>query len=224
LQPPIYVKGILISLPSYQEDIIHADELRAIIRDLNGMIERDAKDIMVAKGIYSESDIEDCVGIFCVSAKDKEGIFTLVIKSKSQETISNIARDTVKHLNTYPIISDRIQKQMVLLKHQIVLFQTAVKNSEELKNTFMELVKSENPIDISFNIVNVERSIREMKTELDHIQKKTELFKGFEIISSLDVPPSIEGFGSGLDFIFYRDYNRIFQKPRSICPGERKVR
>ena len=195
LKPPTYVKGILISLPSFQQEIIHADELRTIIRDLNSMIELDAKDIMVAKGIYSESDIEDCIGIYCVSAKDKEGIFTLAIKSKREENIPNIVRDTVKHLNNYPIISDRIQKQMVLLNHQIELFQTAVKNSEDLKNTFMELVESKNPIDISFNIVNVERSIREMRTELDHIQKKTELFKGFEIISNLDVPPSLEGFG-----------------------------
>jgi len=195
LKPPTYVKGILISLPSFQQDIIHADELRTIIRDLNSMIELDAKDIMVAKGIFSESDIEDCIGIYCVSAKDKEGIFTLAIKSKREENIPNIVRDTVKHLNNYPIISDRIQKQMVLLNHQIELFQTAVKNSEDLKNTFMELVESKNPIDISFNIVNVERSIREMRTELDHIQKKTELFKGFEIISNLDVPPSLEGFG-----------------------------
>lgn len=197
LQPPTYVKGILISLslPSYQEDIIHADELRAIIQDLNGMIERDAKDVMVAKGIYSESDIEDCTGIYCISAKSKEGIFTLVIKSKSKESIPHLASDTVKHLNGYPIISDRIQKQMDLLNHQIELFQSAVKNSEELKKTFMDLMKSKSPIDLSFNIVNVERSIREMRTELDNIQKRTELFKGFEIISSLDVPPNIEGFG-----------------------------
>lgn len=195
LKPPTYVKGILISLPSYQENIIHADELRTIIRDLNGMIERDAKDILVAKGIYSEADVEDCVGIYCITAKDKEGIFALSIKSKREENIPNIARDTVNHLNNYPIISDRIQKQMDLLNHQIELFQTAVKNSEELKKTFMDLMKSKSPIDLSFNIVNVERSIREMKTELDHIQKRTELFKGFEIISNLDVPPNIEGFG-----------------------------
>jgi len=195
LRGPIYVKGLLISLPDYQENIIHADELRTIISDLNGMVERDAKDMMVEKGIFSQADIEDITGIFCITAKGEEGIFTLVIKSRIEENIPNIARDVAKHLNDHPIIKDRIEKQINLLNHQIELYSSAVNNAEELKITFFDTIKAGRTVDLGFNVVDIEQSIRDMKMELEDLQRKTELFKGFEIISNVEVPPNTEGFG-----------------------------
>lgn len=195
LKGPIYVKGILISLPDYQENIIHADELRTIISDLNGMVERDAKDMLVEKGIFSQADIEDITGIFCITAKGEEGIFTLVIKSKIQENIPNIARDVAKHLNDHPIIKDRIEKQINLLNHQIELYSSAVNNAQELKTTFFDTIRTGRTVDLGFNVVDIEQSIRDMKMELEDLQRKTELFKGFEIISNVEVPPNTEGFG-----------------------------
>lgn len=195
LRGTIYVKGILISLPDYQENIIHADELRTIISDLNGMVERDAKDMLVEKGIFSQADIEDITGIFCITAKGEEGIFTLVIKSRSQDNIANVARDVTKHLNDYPIIKDRIEKQITLLNHQIELYSSAVNNAQDLKATFFDTIKTGRAVDLGFNVVDIEQSIRDMKMELEDLQRKTELFKGFENISNLDVPPQPEGFG-----------------------------
>jgi len=195
LRDTIYVKGILISLPDYQENIIHADELRTIISDLNGMVERDAKDMMVEKGIFAQADIEDITGIFCAAAKGEEGIFTLVIKSKSQDNIANVARDVAYHLNDHPIIKDRIEKQINLLNNQIELCSSAVNNAQELKATFFDTIKTGRAVDLGFNVVDIEQSIRDMKMELEDLQRKTELFKGFEIISNLDVPSEPEGFG-----------------------------
>lgn len=194
LRKPVYVKGTLISIPYYKKSIVNSAEIIAMIQDVGALIERDAKDILVQKGVFREEDIDSILGIYCPAADMTEETFILAIKSQREENIPNIARDTIRYLNSNEIISARIEEQKSLMSKQVEFFKTAVTNAEALKTTFLELSRKEIPLDLSFNVVEIEKTIRDMKLELENIQKELTLFKGFEMISTLDAPPKRTSF------------------------------
>jgi len=191
---PEYTKRIVISLPVSEHFAFQTAEIRPIIQDINSMIELDRKDILIKDQVFSAEDLEGILGVLITDISQETGIYLVVIKSRREENIPNVARGVIQYLKSHEYFSTRVEKQRILLNKQIELFQMAVDNAESLKATFLDLIKKENPLDLSFNVADIAKTIRDMKIELENTQKEMALFKEMEIISRLDSPPDRETY------------------------------
>jgi len=63
-----------------------------------------------------------------------------------------------------------------------------------MRATFIDLAQKGEKVELSFNLAQLDKTILDMKTKLRKYQQQLDLFKGFEIISDLDVPPDRTGF------------------------------
>lgn len=186
---PEYTKRIVISLPVGEHFGFQVAEIRPIIQDINSMIELGRKEILVENKVFSAEDLEGIQEVAFTDINQEKGIYVILIRSRREENIPQVARGVIRYLESHEYFSTRIEKQRMLLNKQLELFQTAVDNAESLKATFMDLIRRESPLDLSFNVADIDKTIRDMKVELENAQKELALFKEMEVISRLDSPP-----------------------------------
>ncbi len=194
LMTPVYRSSFIIKVPTItpsptkEMPIISTTETERLIKSLNDLRNEESFKDLSEKLLIKEEKARQIASLKAKTLRNEKHSVEISLDVHNPVLIKEISDGIMKFLNQNQYVIDKISSERDRLINLKEEFEPRIKEMERVKNAIIEQIRKQGMKNLSFNPVEMERELINLKQRLMDIEKNSKLIKGFEILSEPVIP------------------------------------